>query len=148
MRRARVRGAFLVLCGWALILASMALRNDGAPSPSDEERMESARLEQRVLLLEAELAAFRHVEGLAERFRATPFIGFSMLAARISTPFDFSPRRRSALIDAGSAEGVHAGDGVVAAEGIVGRIAAGEEQRSRVQLADDPEFRVEFQVVR
>ncbi len=138
--------AFLVLLGWAAVVAAGFVIDAPVPRAAhpDEEGGESLR--QRIRLLEEENRALTEQLELRGEFLAGETGGFHPIPARLHPIEDLSPRRRSALLDRGRADGVAAGMGVVSLLGVVGRVAAVGEHHARVLLADDPEFRVAYAV--
>ncbi len=146
---AKRRAARRALIGWfVLLVIGISARSwspAALPSVTADERMELARLRRDHGLLEAEIASLRTRLGLVERAVET-FPGFRAVPARVLPFVELSPRAHSAIIDVGSDDGVAVGFGVVGPGGVFGQVVDVIAGRSRVRLADDPEFRVRFHI--
>ena len=101
---------------------------------------ENRQLRSSAEALEAELLRLRGVERDRDRLlalfgaHAAPLAGTvaaRLVAVEAAGPF------RTALLDRGAADGVEPGSGVVAAEGLLGRVVAVGARTARVQLLPD-----------
>ena len=101
---------------------------------------ENRKLHSRVESLEAELLRLRGVEHDRDRllalFGSYPTPPHGTLPARLVAVESAGPFR-TALLDRGAADGVEPGSGVVAAEGLLGRVVAVGARTARVQLLSD-----------
>lgn len=138
--------AVVILAGWVLAIGlgfvlPAPRTGDGASDPN-----EFTALLQRVQLLEEENRDLAERLALRADFESGTSGGFYAIPARLHPVPDLSPRRRSALLDCGLADGVEPGMGVVSLHGLVGRVVEAGDRHARVMLADDPEFRVAWVV--
>lgn len=143
--RERQRNAFIALGAWALLLAAGLLLPRGSERPQPDID-ESALLRQENETLRAENNAFREQIALLGAYSPQRLDGYAGLTATIIGMGSASPRRRFATIDAGTAHGVTAGQGVISDCGLTGYVHEAGEESASVILVDDPAFRVRYRL--
>ena len=145
MGRGQRRFALIVLALWALLAGiGFLVPRSAGPVDADARHREFDRLRQELLQLAEENRVLRAQLEVQENFSARFPVSYLPHPARLTPLPDLTPRRRSALLDAGREDGVREGQGVVSDLGIVGRVARSGARSSRLCLADDPAFRVHF----
>lgn len=110
-----------------------SLLKENSQLTAENERLQQ-QLEQQVHL-ENEVAQLRAQLGIA------PARGFTIVNASVtSRPYDLW--LETAMLNAGSREGVAVGDLVVNNDGVVGKVVEVRRTSSRMQLISSPEFRL------
>ncbi|MCB1220388.1 MAG: rod shape-determining protein MreC [Planctomycetales bacterium] len=106
---------------------------------------ENSRLESENAELKRKLEENLHLQNevaeLQKQLGIRPAKGFKLVHASVtSRPYDLW--LETALVNAGSRDGVAVGDLVVNSEGVVGKVVDVRRSSSRIQLISSPEFRL------